>query len=367
LSVFEPTRLTAAREVRGLRMNALADKASVSPGLITQYEQGVTRPELDTLHRLSSVLAFPTGFFLLPELKDFDSDTLNFRARRAMTSVIRHKAKAAGNLATGSLSGAIRARFKLPPLSLPDLTGQAPETAAESLRLEWALGQGPISNMVHLLESRGIEVYWVSEDAACLDGFSVWRNEQPYVLLNAAKPAGDRGRYDAAHELGHLVLHRTPDSLRELAELEDEANRFAASFLLPAHQFAAESPRSPNLLLFAALKDRWQVSIAAMVRRSRDLGLLSQWQYQSAFKEISRRGWRIDEPAPVMREDSLLHEKIFSILIDKGVTARVFAEATAIPDDLLLDLMPVARAYLKPYEFNEAAYSLEDLLGMSSS
>src|SRR3546814_6566541 len=45
------------------------------------------------------------------------------------------------------------------------------------------------------------------EDTKNVDAFSCWRNGQPFVFLNTFKSA-ERSRFDAAHELAHLVLHR---------------------------------------------------------------------------------------------------------------------------------------------------------------
>src|SRR5690606_5299417 len=111
--------------------------------------------------------------------------------------------------------------------AIPDLSHMDPSSAANALRNYWSLGNGPIQNMVHLLESKGVFVFWLHHDDPALDAISFWKEDKPYVLLNSLKLAGDRARFDAAHELGHLVLHRQSTSLTD-KDKEQEANKFAS-------------------------------------------------------------------------------------------------------------------------------------------
>lgn len=92
------------------------------------------------------------------------------------------------------------------------------------------LGEAPIANMVHLLETKGVRVFSLVEDCHELDAFSTWLDGTPFVFLNTRKSA-ERSRMDAAHELGHLVLHRV--GRPQGKEAEEEATRFGAAFLMP--------------------------------------------------------------------------------------------------------------------------------------
>src|SRR3546814_19715675 len=92
--------------------------------------------------------------------------------------------------------------------------------------------------MVHLLESRGIRVFSLSENTKEVDAFSVWRDDAPYVFLNRFKSA-ERSRYDAAPELAHLCLHKHGGAAAEYRDSsgENEANAFAGAFLMPESVF----------------------------------------------------------------------------------------------------------------------------------
>src|SRR3546814_6955040 len=93
--------------------------------------------------------------------------------------------------------------------------------------------------MIKLLESKGVHVFSLAEDTKNVDAFSCWRNGQPFVFLNTFKSA-ERSRFDAAHELAHLVLHRHGGP--QGREAETEANQFASAFLMPHADLVSTLP-----------------------------------------------------------------------------------------------------------------------------
>ena len=335
LADFCPGRLTLARQRRGMTKAELATHICLSAGMVSLFESGKQIPTNDTIDRLIPVLQFPRSFFYAPPLEEIDETSVSFRSMRSISARLKEKMLAASSVASGLISPHFRSLFRLPALDLPDLNGETPEAAAEFLREHWQLGGRPISNMVHLLESKGVEVYWLNEPSNCLDAVSFRRDELPFVTLNLHKKAGERGRFDAAHELGHLVLHRQAKRLDE-KEVEQEAHRFASAFLLPEAPFREMAPRLPTLTDYFPLKSYWKVSIQAMVRRSKDLGIITPWHYEVAFKEIGRRRWRAEEPNPLERERSRLHALIYDKLAERRVDAKDFAARLGItPPDLL--------------------------------
>ena len=343
---FSANRLTTARQCRGLTMKALADALGVSQPAVTAYEQGIKKPEPSRIDDIARILDFPRGYFFGPDFDEIPDSAISFRARRALTATVRDKVLGRSKHASSLLSGALRKRFKYPDVDLPALTHETPETAARLLRNHWKLGFGPVSNMVHLLEAKGVEVYWLSEASPCVDALSYHRGQQPFVFLNTHKDAGERGRFDAAHELGHLVLHRNLKVL-DNHKVEAEADQFASAFLLPQEQFTLECPRLPVLVHYLPLKARWGTSVQAMIRRSYDLGILSKWHYENSFKELSRRGWRTEESGKLQREQSGIHNKAYKRLSEKGVTPDDFAKAVGLPLKDLCELMPAASEFVE--------------------
>ncbi len=76
--------------------------------------------------------------------------------------------------------------------------------------------------------------------------------------------------------------------------MERQAHRFASAFLFPQSAFADEVYSSLDAL--AHVKLRWKVAIQVLLRRARDLELVSQDKYERAFRDLSRRGMRTCEP-----------------------------------------------------------------------
>jgi len=106
-----------------------------------------------------------------------------------------------------------------------------------------------------------------------------------------------RSRFDAAHELGHLVMHG--DQIWGLPEIEKQAHAFAAAFLVPEADIKKELPDTVDWQALFQLKQRWQVSLAALLMRAKTLGCMSPATYLTAVKAVSARGWRRVEPVPL--------------------------------------------------------------------
>jgi Zn-dependent peptidase ImmA (M78 family)/DNA-binding XRE family transcriptional regulator len=343
--VFTPSRLTVARMRRGLSKFELAAAVSVHPKMVTEYEAGRHAPSLGTLSSIASVLKFPEEFFFGPTLPVIGEDNGSFRSLARIASGHRDAVLAAASIAIFDVNRYIESRFKLPPPSLPDYGGHDPETAAAELRAEWGFGVRSIRSVIHELEAHGVRVYSLSEECAqTVDAFSLWAEGTPFVFLNPRK-SGERGRFDAAHELGHLVLHQ--HGAPRGREAEHEANRFASAFLMPLESVIASTPRLPSIDAIVMMKKSWNVSVGALAHRLADLRLISDWQYKSLCIEIARRGWRVSEPEPIPRETSQVFRKVFAAIRNGGPAARArFAQDLRLTveelDSFVYGLVPVA-------------------------
>lgn len=294
---FDPERLSQARRLRGYLKSDLAAAVGVTPAAISQFESGLNNPSTATASRMALALRIPADF-LVPRrpVVAVAEDETNFRSLRSTTKVQRSQARAQVEL-LAELVANCEEYLTLPAwdgsVTAP---GQDPEQAAVEFREKWSLGQGPISDVVGLLESHGIIVARLPASDR-VDAFSCIVAGRPFVLLASNKQAADRSRFDAAHELGHLLLH--PDPLPGLGGAELEAHRFASAFLLPRVSIMAELPPSPSLARLLELKHRWRVSVQVLLRRGFDLGLYSEAAYRRAYQQIGRRGWRTEEPGDV--------------------------------------------------------------------
>jgi Zn-dependent peptidase ImmA (M78 family) len=322
--MFNPSRLTLARERRGFSKTELARLVDATPRVITGYERGEYVPPDRTLERLALKLSFPPSFFFGSDLQGPPADGVSFRALTRMTRAQRDVGIATARLGI-ALSDWIDSRFELPDADIPQVPPSSePETAATIVRTKWGLGEVPAGNLIHLVEAHGVRVLSMAEDCRELDAFSFWRNDVPFIFLNTMKTA-EHGRFDVAHELGHLVLHRGAGSPRGRQE-EREANAFASAFLMPRADVLARAPRFPSLADIAKAKKRWNVAALALTYRLHKLELITDWHYRELCIEISRYG-RAKEINPGVREHSQVFSKVFSALRSEGISRSDVAKA----------------------------------------
>ena len=326
--MFNPARLSLARRRRKLTKKALAEALTVDQKTIIRYESGEIVPPDDSLEAIAACLSFPVPFFFGMDLDEPQSEAASFRSLSTMPARDRDAALAAGALAF-LLSDWVTARFSLPEHDLVEFKEDSePEMAAGLLRQKWGLGERPIRNVVHLLEAKGIKVFSLAENTRTVDAFSMWRHDKPYVFLNTAKTA-ERSRFDAAHELGHLVLHKHggPQGGRIA---EDQANQFASAFLMPQADVRAQLPRVYYINEIIEAKKRWGVSAAALNYRHHKLGTTSEWQYRRFCIQLNERFGQ-SEPHGMDRELSAVWEKVFSALRDDGINKHDIADQLNLP------------------------------------
>ena len=316
-AVLTPSRLVIARKRRGLTLTQLAGLTGMSTRSISLYENGHQEPSADTLRQLALVLDVSPGFLRAPELDEIPEDAVSFRALSKMTARQRDRSLSAGRVAL-LINDWIDTRFRLPETDIPRLTGHDPEAAAEVTRARWGLGERPVSNVLHLLESRGARIYSLSSENAELDAYSLYWHGRPFIFLATGK-TGERGRFDAAHELGHLVLHGE-HQVPSRPAAEAEANRFAAAFLMPRASVLAGDLRDATPERIVEAKRTWKVSAMALAHRLHELDLLTEWGYRTACVQLARLGYRSSEPRGIERESSQLLAKVFRAVRDGGET-----------------------------------------------
>lgn len=252
-----------------------------------------------------------------------------------MTARERDAAVAAGALAY-EFSDWLQQRFNLPESDIPNFGRQSrPETTARMLREYWGIGEKPIGNFLKLLEAKGIRVFSLAEDTKNVDAFSCWRNGEPYMFLNTYKTA-ERSRFDAAHELGHLVMHRHGGPSGR--ESEAEADAFASSFLMPSADVLSIVPRIGQFSQILKLKKRWGVSAAALTYRLNKLGLLSDWMSRGFYIRL-REEFQNSEPEGMPQERSVVFDKILTELWKDGLTRSHIARELTIPVEELNGLL----------------------------
>ncbi|MGY3572899.1 helix-turn-helix domain-containing protein [Bradyrhizobium sp. USDA 4504] len=334
---FNPRRLTLARKRRRLTAKSLAEQARLAVDTISRLENGSNEPDEATIDKLLLVLKFPRSFFFDHDPQEIDTGAVSFRSFSKMSAKERDAAISAGSLGL-QLSAWVEERFALPQPKLLDLSYETdPEMAAHSIRQAWSIGERPVGNLMGLLETKGLRIFSLSENTATVNAFSFWRDEKPFIFLNNFKTA-ESSIFDAAHELGHLVMHKHGDP-KETRSAEREANRFASTFLMPAKDVRATVPRRITIDTVLEVKKRWRVSAMAMAHRLNSLKLLSDWQYKSVCIELAKRGYRSGEPGGIERETSVIWRKVLTQLWSEKTTKNDIAADLHLPLDELEGLI----------------------------
>lgn len=334
MSEINPKQIAFARVRRRVTKAQLAKELGVTSRTIQNYETGASPPDPLTLSKIAQLLNFPQQFFFIDEdMPEIREHSVSFRKLSKMTDTMKACTFAAGAIAF-KVNQWIEERFNLPSAELPDLSDLSPEEAASTLRRMWGLGNAPIPNMVHLLESKGIRVFSLTEETRDVDAFCTWYEDKPFIFLNTIKSA-ERSRFDAAHELGHLVrdIYTMQHAKAHGPEMERQADAFASAFLMPKESIIANQPPAYTIKYLMKLKHYWGVSLAAIAYRYNSLGLVSEWNYRNLCIEIAKSGYRTKEPEAMERETSQLLNKVLEILHSRKQGRREIAESLKISID----------------------------------
>ncbi len=355
-----PERITQVRELRGLTKSALGEDLSLTPAAITHWENGSKRPEMHNLVRMAKLCGVPVTFFHRSLPAAIRIPLLTFRSNAAAR--LRRLNLQASRLAelVGEAVVWVCRQVALPESNLPNLEHFADdrfdaEDAATACRKELGLGDKPIHRLAELLESKGVLVLPARIGGTGFDAFSCVVNARPFIFLGMHKNSPSRTRFDAAHELAHLVLHQhfsTVDLLQRstLKMVESQANAFAGAFLMPKETFMQDLGEV-SLPALARLKPKWGTSISAMVRRAYDIGRIDEDRYQILNAEISSKGWKGKRPEPY--EDQIpptvgcLAAKCLK-LVHEQLPAQAAAMVTdlPLPAEILCDLFSVSEDQL---------------------
>jgi Zn-dependent peptidase ImmA (M78 family)/transcriptional regulator with XRE-family HTH domain len=369
------SRLKDARLAVCLNQSELADAVGVTRQAISAYEQGEKSPEPETMMRIAAALKQPVSYFASEDRQVFgEYSSMFFRAVGPTTKRRNMACTVIGRWFT-QVTTYIDSLVNFPPVNLPQISPASSngrydveeiELAAEECRKVWNLGLGPIANVLSLLEVNGITVCRCPLEGETIEAFSFWNGNRPFVVLASEKHCATRSRFDTAHELAHLILHRWigPEELEDpkvLKLIEREADRFASAFLLPHKTFPAEV-FTTRLDSFVALKQRWKVSIQAMVYRCKQLGVFDEDQVTNLYKQISARRWRTREPLDdvLPLEQPRLLRRAVEMVVSAG---RKFADEIAadlqIAKTLIAGLCNLPKDFFSPGAQQEFSPSLK--------
>lgn len=331
-------RLKRARDALGLSLRELeaAIQGQVSAQAIGKYERDEMMPGSTVLLALAKALQISPEYLLSERAIE-------------LTGVDFRKAPHAGakeeRSVEASVLGQVERYLELEEL-LPGVEQQwnAPidatfeigriedaEQAADALRRLWNLGIDPIPFMAEMLEDKGVKVIALDlpENVSGSKAFvqRPGRQDVPVIVVNQGHN-GERQRFTLTHELAHLVLRFS--GLSD-ADQEKAADRFAGAFLMDKDMMLqALGPHRTSISIgeLAELKKIFKVSIASLVVRCAQLGILPKAAYGRLWAQIKDQGWNSQastEPNTLKTEVPQRMERLCLRAVSEGAISEARA------------------------------------------
>lgn len=331
-------RIRQAREICGLTQAELAAAADVEQSHISMIEKGAREPSEQVVEAIALRTGFGPGFFNRSGGPEFPEGSLLYRRRKSASSSDLARIRQHARLAF-ELNETLASRFKIREITLPE-GPEDPSSAARLARTALSLSpETPISNLINRLERSGVIVIPTPLGIDDHDAFSLWADTNPRkpVIVYSTRKSGDRQRFSIAHEVGHLLLHRSPIGNAEKAE--EEANAFAGELLLPEEALRSEVNLPLTLTGLAEMKGRWGVSMQAIVERLYRLTIITEGQRKYVYRKLSAKGWRRHEPVEIAQEKPRLLAKMAEMLMGTGYAIEKLASQVNAPPRLVAELI----------------------------
>src|SRR5699024_4323722 len=320
--IFNGKRLKEARLYNKLTITKLAETLNITKQMVSKYERGRSEPSFEKSLQLIKVLGYPREFFYTTDKFLIENEGTFFRSRLTATQKSKYPASIALRYSV------IVRDFLEQYIDFPDLWHREVyedvtdiEKVASSIRNAMNLGTGPIHDVIEMAELMGFTVINMNYQEDKVDAFSSMNriNGKDYFIVTTGNSGSFyRQQFSITHEIGHWALHQNinPQELdkdeyklieeeaKKLAStillqninpqklnkdkyklIEEEDNKLDFTILLPKESFGEElkSKIVDEIDTYYNLKRKWNVSMAAMIKRAGDLKIISVEQQAKLY------------------------------------------------------------------------------------
>jgi Zn-dependent peptidase ImmA (M78 family)/DNA-binding XRE family transcriptional regulator len=330
-------RLKSARKMAGLSMEALSERAgqAVTKQAISKYERGLMNPGSDALIALSRALGVKSDYFFRSQKVSLGK--LEFRKKSKLS---RKEEESIKHRTLDFLERYLeiedildeKAAFKNPISDTHVFSQKDIEKAAMDVRRKWKLGEAPISNLMELLEDKGIRINEINTGEN-FHGISAWAGNIPVIAVRA-KDDLLRKRFTISHELGHFLLKFQEKNAQK--EREKLCHTFAGAFLLPENGIKDElGDRRTKIALWELkkLKGLYGISIQAIMARANRLNIISDYTYRNFCITVNTQGWKTDEPGQYLGKEhaNRFDQLVYHAAAEDVITFSRAAELLNLP------------------------------------
>jgi Zn-dependent peptidase ImmA (M78 family)/DNA-binding XRE family transcriptional regulator len=309
-------RVHRLRLIDGVGQVEFASRVGIANGSVSKIENGRMVVSDDLLNRIAGALDCTPEYLAAPErIGPTTRPWLRAYADASKKTVDQQAADCTTAIEVSEILGLRRMPDSIPIFDGDASDDDAIEQFALDVRAAAQIGDSDVvGNAIRAAERLGCVVLPMRNELGKHLGLSVRANLVPVLCVSQAAAEGvpgDRQRFTVAHELGHLGLHADlapPESADEATRVEKQAHHFAGAFLGPGDallQDLRDIGGRVTLRTLALLKERWGISIKALVMRFQRLGVIDADQARSLYKQISARGWNKAEPIDVGGEEAI--------------------------------------------------------------
>ena len=314
----------------------LASKVNVTPMAISHYENGDRRPNMDVIKELADVLNIKVSDFLHSRSENLSFVHGEFRKNSSLSVKQQEYVREAVEEYFGRFYSVVEILGgdvlpKAPECHSIKLSDDIEENA-KAMRLHLRIAEeGPIGNLIELLENKGILIYVCDIDNDKFSGMNGMVSSRPYIIINGMMTP-ERIRSTIAHEMAHFIFSWPKDM--EDKEVESMAMAISGAFLFSKEDALRElgvhrSSISQDMYLVCK---EYGISMFLLVKRAQICGIINDSTAKGFYIQASKKGWRTNEPTRIEPEESLLFAQlIYRAVGEQEISVQKGAELLQIP------------------------------------
>lgn len=327
---------------KNLTKKSLAALCNVTPMMISYYENGERKPSMETMKQLANSLGVKVSDFLVVRNENLVFRHGEFRKNSSLTQAqqefIRESVEEYFSRfysAVELLGGDVMPQF--PECHALALSGDA-ETDAAALREHLRLSSdGPIDDLIGILENKGILVFCLKIDNDRFSGMNGFVDNRPYIVINEEMTT-ERNRSTIVHELAHLMFV-WPDNMID-SDVEKYATAISGAFLFPKGDVIRElGVRRRHIskdMVFVC--QEYGVSMALLAKRAQLCNVITQDAYTQYNIQVAKAGSRKNEPSRIAIEKPHLFEQlVYRAVNEQEISVQRGAELLRVPYNQIVE------------------------------
>ena len=320
---------------KNMSKRELASKIDVTPMAITNYENGTRKPGMEILKLMASALEVKVSDFLAVRNESLSFSHGEFRKYTALLKNQQEYVRESVEDYFGRFFDAVEllggdVLINAPKCNEIPLSDSAEDDACKMREYLRVGSEGPVGDLVEVLENQGVLMYPCAIDSDHFSGMNGCVDGRPYITFNN-NMTPERIRSTIAHELAH-ALFVWPKDMGD-KEVEKRATAISGAFLFPKKDVIRELGvhRSAITGDMALVCKEYGISMYLLTMRAQIVGVVSTFAAKDFYIEAAKLGWRKHEPSRIKPEEPLLFKQlVYRAVNEKEISLQRGAELLQI-------------------------------------